>query len=193
MVISWQGFNYFRIQNSQQSIVFNPYSLDNATKYSKVKADIAIFSNPKAVAACKMDEETLKIVHQSLFDYYNTELAEINIRNIYEIDKQALIEAFYHGKSALEPYLLYDWFNEVTKIFVDAAQFKIILPLSEELLKIIEKNSGIDNPEYINALQNYARLNEFIGKYKIAEPLFQTVLEFKEKKSRVLFCNIKKE
>lgn len=61
MIISWQGFNYFRIQNSQQSIVFNPYSLDSTTKYGKVKADIAIFSNPKAVTGCKMDEETLVV------------------------------------------------------------------------------------------------------------------------------------
>lgn len=61
MVISWQGFNYFRIQNSQQSIVFNPYSLDSVTKYGKVKADIAIFSDPKAVAGAKLDEETLAV------------------------------------------------------------------------------------------------------------------------------------
>lgn len=61
MVISWQGFNYFRIQNSQQSIVFNPYSLDSATKYGKVKGDIVIFSNPKAVAGVKLDEEALVV------------------------------------------------------------------------------------------------------------------------------------
>lgn len=61
MVISWQGFNYFRIQNSQQSVVLNPYSLDAGTKYGKVKGDIAIFSNPKAVASCKLDETTLVI------------------------------------------------------------------------------------------------------------------------------------
>lgn len=61
MIISWQGFNYFKIQNSHQTVVLNPYSLDGATKYGKVKGDVVIFSDPKAVSGCKLDEQAMII------------------------------------------------------------------------------------------------------------------------------------
>lgn len=61
MYISWQGNNYFKLQNSQHSIVLNPYSLEDNYKYGKVKADVAVFTDPRMVKSCKMDEDTMVI------------------------------------------------------------------------------------------------------------------------------------
>ncbi|PIR06806.1 MAG: hypothetical protein COV55_02440 [Candidatus Komeilibacteria bacterium CG11_big_fil_rev_8_21_14_0_20_36_20] len=61
MIISWHGFNYFKVQNSHRSIVLNPYSLDKTTKLSKTKADIVIFSDPTKLAASKFDKDAFVI------------------------------------------------------------------------------------------------------------------------------------
>ena len=61
MYISWSGYNYFKIQNSQHSIVLNPYALDKNFKYGKVKADMAIFTDPQKIADCKLDAEAMII------------------------------------------------------------------------------------------------------------------------------------
>ena len=61
MIISWHGFNYFKVQNSHRSIVLNPYSLDKTTKLSKTKADIVIFSDPTKLAASKFDKDAFGI------------------------------------------------------------------------------------------------------------------------------------
>ncbi|MFA5127209.1 MAG: MBL fold metallo-hydrolase [Patescibacteria group bacterium] len=61
MVITWHGFNYFKIQNSHHSIALNPYALDGATSYGKVKAEVVIFSDPSKKAGCKIDPEALVI------------------------------------------------------------------------------------------------------------------------------------
>lgn len=61
MYISWSGYNYFKIQNSQHSIVLNPYALDKNFKYGKVKGDIAIFTDPQKIIDCKLDEEVMLI------------------------------------------------------------------------------------------------------------------------------------
>ncbi|MFA6253374.1 MAG: MBL fold metallo-hydrolase [Patescibacteria group bacterium] len=61
MYISWHGNNYFKIQNSQHSIVLDPYSLDKNFKYGKAKGDVAIFTDPQGVEGCKLDEEAMVI------------------------------------------------------------------------------------------------------------------------------------
>lgn len=61
MYISWSGYNYFKIQNSQHSIALNPYSLDKNFKFGKIKGDIAIFTDPQKVADCKLDEGVMLI------------------------------------------------------------------------------------------------------------------------------------
>lgn len=61
MVITWHGFNYFKIQNSHHSIVLNPYALDGSASSSKVKGEVVIFSDPKQKANCKIDPEAMVI------------------------------------------------------------------------------------------------------------------------------------
>ena len=61
MQILWQGYSYFKLVNSQQTVLLNPYSLDKSVKFSKVKADLALFTNTKEYVASKMNEQTFVI------------------------------------------------------------------------------------------------------------------------------------
>lgn len=61
MQILWEGFNYFKLQNSQQTVLLNPYSLDKNTSFSKIKADLALFSDPKYLEVGKVKDEAFVI------------------------------------------------------------------------------------------------------------------------------------
>ena len=61
MTISWYGFNYFKIQNTKKAVVFNPYSLDKATKLPKTKADVVLFSDPNKIKDAKYHKEAFVI------------------------------------------------------------------------------------------------------------------------------------
>lgn len=61
MQILWEGFNYFKLQNSQQTVLLNPYSLDKTKAFSKIKADLALFSDPKYLDSGKVKDEAFVI------------------------------------------------------------------------------------------------------------------------------------
>lgn len=61
MTISWFGFNYFKLQNGEESLIFNPYALDKVTHFGKAKADLVLFSDPSRVEGLKMDAETFVV------------------------------------------------------------------------------------------------------------------------------------
>ena len=61
MTISWLGFNYFKLQNSHRSLIFNPYSLDKTTKFAKAKADVVLFSDHTKVAGAKLDKDSFVV------------------------------------------------------------------------------------------------------------------------------------
>ncbi len=61
MIISWQGFNNFKLKNTKTSIVLNPYNLDKKTKLRKLKTDIVLFSNSKKIKESKIDKESFII------------------------------------------------------------------------------------------------------------------------------------
>ena len=58
MTISWYGFNYFKLKDISHSLIFNPYGLDKVTKFSKVNADIILFSNPDQIAKAKLNKDS---------------------------------------------------------------------------------------------------------------------------------------
>ncbi len=61
MQILWEGFNYFKLQNSQQTVLLNPYSLDKVGTFSKIKADLALFSDPKYLESGKVKDDAFVI------------------------------------------------------------------------------------------------------------------------------------
>ena len=85
MQILWQGFNYFKLINSQQTLLLNPYSLDKNIKFSKVKADIALFTDPKKYVANKINEQTFVIDSPGEYEVSDVFIygRQINGTNIY--------------------------------------------------------------------------------------------------------------
>ena len=61
MIISWHGFNYFKLKNTTHSLIFNPYGLDKVTKFSKVSGDIILFSDPSQIDRAKINKEAFVI------------------------------------------------------------------------------------------------------------------------------------
>ena len=61
MTISWLGFNYFKVQNTQRTLLFNPYGLDKKTKFYKSKADLVLFTDSTKVASTSVDSNALVI------------------------------------------------------------------------------------------------------------------------------------
>lgn len=58
MTISWHGFNYFKIKNTDHSLVLNPYSLDKSGKFSKIKTDLALFTDPSRPEIKKYESDS---------------------------------------------------------------------------------------------------------------------------------------
>ena len=57
MIISWHGFNYFKLKNTNNSLIFNPYGLDKVTKFAKANADLILFSDPSQIANTKLNKD----------------------------------------------------------------------------------------------------------------------------------------
>jgi len=57
MTISWHGFNYFKVKNTEHMLVLNPYSLDKTT-ISKIKTDVVLFSDPSRPEIAKYQEDS---------------------------------------------------------------------------------------------------------------------------------------
>lgn len=129
----------------------------------------------------KLDPETLKLLHRALFDFYKEKLKSVDIKNINDSAKQLLVETSYHGKNSLSPEEYYEWYFEASKVFYEAAQYQLLVPMCEELVEMMEKTKGAESLEYANALQQLTSNYKLLGKYKISEPLLKQVLEIKEK------------
>lgn len=61
MIISWHGFNYFKLKNTNSSLILNPYGLDKTTKFSKAKAEIILFSDPSKITEAKFNSDAFVI------------------------------------------------------------------------------------------------------------------------------------
>ncbi len=127
----------------------------------------------------KLDTVTIKAINIVLFQYYDEKLRKINLNYIDETAKQNLVEASFHGKVGLQPGEYYEWFTNSSKVFLDSAQYHLILPLYEELLIIIKDFKGENSIEYINTLHKLAKLYLGTKIYKHSQKLYRQVLDKK--------------
>ncbi len=128
----------------------------------------------------KQSEDILIKVHKRLFDYYNNKLKGIDFKNISQTDKLSLLEAYYHGKICLNAKELIEWFNEISKIFDKAAEWKTIMPLYEDLINHIEKTNGEMRIELANLQISLARLYEFFDKFSEGKELLNNALKIRK-------------
>ncbi|RPI19866.1 MAG: tetratricopeptide repeat protein [Ignavibacteriae bacterium] len=122
-------------------------------------------------------------IHKYLFDYYNNELNAIDVKNVTFKTYTSFIEAFYHGKNILTTEELTDWFYKKMSVFSEAAKWKELIPLTEEIVYITEKSFGNKSLEYANALEKICLLYNIIGQYAKSEKLLIEALNiFRQKK-----------
>lgn len=129
----------------------------------------------------KLDAETLRLLHKALFDFYKEKLKSIDVKYVDDVAKQNLIEATYHGKNSLTPDEYFKWFSGAIVVFYEAAQYRLLVPLVEDLVKTMEEVKGKESIEYADALQLLTNNYGVLGKYKTSEPLLKRILGIKEK------------
>ena len=77
-----------------------------------------------------------------------------------------------------------DSLNEQVIDLYKAGNYQKAIPIARQVLKIREKISGPDHPEYATSLNNLAVLYEEMGDYTNAEPLYGRALEIRERPDR---------
>jgi L-ascorbate metabolism protein UlaG (beta-lactamase superfamily) len=103
MIISWHGFNYFKLKNTSHSLIFNPYTLDKVTKLPSASADIIIFSDSSQVARVKLNKEGFVIDSPGeyevgdVFVYGREVKGNIIYYVVFEGIKIAFLGEFGHG------------------------------------------------------------------------------------------------
>lgn len=96
MTISWHGFNYFKLQNTNSTLILNPYSLDKVTTFGKSKANVILFSNEEKIATSKIDQGAFLISSPGEYEINNIFIYGRQIKNniIYLINFEDIRIAF---------------------------------------------------------------------------------------------------
>jgi len=127
------------------------------------------------------DQDLKKKVHNFMLDFYSNQLKDLDIKAITPEHEIALTEAFYHAKEALEAEELCEWFFSASDPFNRAALWRLITPMYEEMLQILEAALSPQHPDVATTLNNIAGLYRQMGDYEKALPLYQKALEINEK------------
>jgi tetratricopeptide (TPR) repeat protein len=125
--------------------------------------------------------ELVKRVHRLLFEHYNGQLKDIDIKGITDPQKAALAEAFYHGRAALAVQEFFQWFLKPAEQFRQAAQWRLLVPLYEQVGHDLEAELGPEHPDVATSLNNLAELLWAQAKYAEAEPLYRQALAIRER------------
>ena len=156
-------------------------------KYSFIKKDAngkySIHQLMRKSLLEHQDPVDRKNAHKFMFEHYEKNLKEIDIKSITKEHETALKEAFYHAKESQEAEYLLNWFITVSDPFNKAALWKLIAPIYKEMLRILETKLGIEHPDVATTLNNLARLYESMGDYEKALPLYQRALKIREETS----------
>ncbi len=180
------GSEIFRLLVNEFQTGYPITAMDNLCRFSFIneserKGMFTMHELMRESLQAKLDNETLKLLHGVLFNYYKEKLKTVDVKNIDDNAKQALIEAAYHGKLSLTPDEYFNWSCKDTVIFHEAAQYRLLLPIIEDLVEMMEKHKGSNSIEYANALHKLANLYWRLGKYRDSETMFRETMEIKEK------------
>ena len=102
MIISWHGFNYFKLKDNEHSLVLNPYALDKDSKFSLVNADVILFSDPNQVAKTKFNKEAFVVDSPGEYEVSDIFVYGRNIKGnivyyvVFEDIKIAFLGEFSH-------------------------------------------------------------------------------------------------
>jgi len=134
----------------------------------------------KHILELVLKDDTRKDIHKFFFNYYDTQLKEIDIKNITDAQKTAFTEAFYHATEYKTIKELLKWINIYSQIFDQAAQWQLLSAVYEKTILILEKKLSPYHPDIASSLNNLAEIYKAQGKYLKAEPLYKRALEIDE-------------
>ena len=118
--------------------------------------------------------------HRALLERYGNRLKDLDPELITPEDEIALKEAFIHAKEAFEPEELVSWFTVKAAPFYRSGSWKVLFPLYEELLGIVEKEIGPESPEAASVLNGLAGIYRYMENYEEALRFFLMALRIRE-------------
>jgi len=124
-------------------------------------------------------QDVSRQVHRSIFEFYAGQLKDLQVKNITADNRVALAEAFHHGKAVLAGEQFFDWFSGVQGIFFEAAQWRFLTPLLEEMTMVIKRTLGPKHAVLGQALNELALLHKLQGRYDTAQGCCQQALEIR--------------
>jgi len=128
-----------------------------------------------------LEADDYKEIHKFLFEYYSNKLKEIDIKEITELQKNAFIEAYFHGNISLSISEFHDWFYVFSKIFEKASKWRTLTPLIESFIIKLKKDFSKYNKEISDYNILLSNLYELQGKYEESEELLNESLQIREK------------
>ncbi len=128
-----------------------------------------------------LEPEQKHEAHEYLFNHYDEQLEDIDIKYIQDFHKTAFTEAFYHEKQIAETEDLFLWFSKRSDIFDKAGFWDFLIPLYDDICNLLEKMLGSENPNVATCLNNLALLYYQMGNYEEALTLYERSLEIRKK------------
>lgn len=121
----------------------------------------------------QLDSKTKESINKLLFENYREIFKDKSGKEINDEDCSAFKEAFYHGKNFLSPAEFQKWFLKARIPFDEAAKWKMLSPLFEELANMIDSKIGKNTPEYAFAITYFSSVLYNLGEYKRALELIE--------------------
>lgn len=159
-------------------------AIDNLCRFSFIKESntkgfYTMHELMRESIQAKFDKNTLRLLHKFIFDFYNDKLWQIDICFITDDTRRDMNEAYYHAKIALTYEDLYKWIGMVGKKFSDAAEWRLMIPLMEDFLRLTEEKKGIFTLEYAEVIYQLGKLYQMQGRYKDTEKAYTKALEIR--------------
>lgn len=125
-----------------------------------------------------MDIETRRSVNSFLFDNFNKKIPDSG-KNIKDEHCALLNDAFYHAKHFMKLGELVSWFYSISAAFNEAARWKTLKPVYEDLLNLSKVNGELN--DFAVLIIYYSSVLYNLGEYKQALDLLESNMNNLEK------------
>jgi hypothetical protein len=82
--------------------------------------------------------ELRRQVHLFMHEYYAKQLEGLNVKDITDLHRTALAEAFYHGRQIKSADELWIWVKDLAAVFDAAGQYRFVIPIYREVVRAHE-------------------------------------------------------
>ena len=126
------------------------------------------------------DEDRVQEMHQFLFEYFDSILKDIDVKNITSKQKRAISEAYFHKKALDDVEELYSYFDDLTDRLKYFTDYRLLLSLALDLYETFKDSDKLEQKAAI--MNNLAGLYKTLSDYDKALPLYKKALEIMKNK-----------